>query len=314
MSPSRSMPTRCAACCSTCPSRGARRLRWPLALLLAAGSWAHGAGLDEAQRAWLDRQGVVRFAPERDYAPFVFTDEQGRTDGLSVGMLRLVQRHTGLQVQDLPARPLAEQMALAQAREADLLSSLRPTPERAQFLLFSQPYVSVPAVLVVRPGGAASLSALRGQPVAVGAGYAVEAVVRARHPEVGWQPVADDATALRGVADGRYAAAVTDSASLAYVQRRDRLPPLSVAEHVGFEYTLSFAVRSDWPQLRDIIDAGLRSIPLAERQALLARWLPEQDAGAPPLPARAPRATLVAIGMVVAGLGLAAWIGWRRAR
>lgn len=295
------------------------RSTWPsghLALLLAGALLAApaqaAAALEDAERAWLQRQGAVRFAPEADYPPFVFADAQGRLDGLSMAMLRLVQRQTGLQVQPLPARPLVEQLALARERRADLLSSLRPTPERAQYLLFTQPYVSVPAVLVVRPGGATTLAALVGRPVAVGAGYAVEPVVRARHPQVSWQSVADDAIALRGVADGRYAGAVTDSASLAHLRQRDRLQGLVAVDHVGFEYALSFAVRSDWPQLRDIVDAGLRSIPAAERQALLARWLPGDAAAAPALPAHAPRATLLAVALVLLGLALAAWAGWRR--
>lgn len=302
------MPRPCKASNSTCGS--ARR-----ALLLAALATVpavRAAAPDDAGRAWLAQHGPVRFAPERDYPPFIFSDAQGRLDGLSLGMLELVQRHTGLQVQHLPARPLAEQLALARARGADLLSSLRPTPERARYLLFTEPYVRVPAVLAVREGGgAATLAALDGRPVAVGAGYAVEPVVRVRHPGVQWQPVSDDAVALRGVADGRFAGAVVDSASLAWVARRDRLPGLVATEFVGFDYALAFAVRSDWPQLRDIVDDGLARIPGAERRALLARWLPEADAGAASAPPHAPRATALALGLTAAGLLLGWWSWWR---
>lgn len=284
-----------------------------LLLLLLAACTAQAQALDDAQRDWLQRIGPVRFAPERDYPPFVFQREDGRLDGLSVQLLHEVQRRTGLQLALLPARPLAEQLALARERRADLLSSLRPTPERAAFLLFTEPYVRVPALLVVR-GGAPSpptLDQMAGRRVAVGAGYAVESVVRGRHPAVAWQPVADDGVALRGVADGRFDAAVTDAASLAHLRRGGALGTLAVAGHVAFEYELAFAVRSDWPQLRDIVDAGLRAIPVAERRALVERWIPEAelDALAPP---RAPVATFVGGLLAAAGLVLLLWMVWRR--
>ncbi len=48
----------------------------------------------------------------------------------------------------LPAQPLAAILDAAQRGEGDLVSSLRPTPERAAYLAFTAPYVQVPAVRV----------------------------------------------------------------------------------------------------------------------------------------------------------------------
>lgn len=283
-----------------------------LVLALAAGP---AAALTDAQADWLARHAPLRFAPERDYGPFVFAGRDGAVDGLSVALLAEMQRHAGLPLQMLPPRPLAEVLAALRRRDADLVSALRPTPERAQYLLFTQPYVSVPAVLVVRADDAAAtrLDGHAGLPVAVGAGYAVEPVVRARYPAVRWQAVPDDAEALRGVADGRYAAAVTDSASLAYIARRDGLDTLAAADRVGFDYTLSFAVRSDWPELRDILDEALRRIPAARRREIVARWVPPAESAAVE-PWRAPVATRLAWALLALAvvLALAALLRARR--
>lgn len=216
----------------------------------------------------------MRFAPERDYGPFVFERADGRLDGLSIDMLQLVQRQAGLTLVTLPARPLQQQLDALRDREADLISSLRATPQRAAFLDFTIPYVSVPAVVVTREGQPArTLASLAGRPVGVGQGYAVEAVVRARHPAVAWQALPDDEQVLRGVVEGRLDAAVVDTASLAHVMRQGRMAGLRVAAPADFEYTLSFAVRKDWPELRNALDAALRAIPAAKKQALVDRWL-----------------------------------------
>lgn len=260
----------------------------------------------------------IRFGPEADYGPFVYQDDAGRIDGLSVEMLGLVQKHTGLRVQTLPARPLNEWLTLARRGEVDLLSSLRPTPERAAYLLFSLPYVRVPAVLIVRAGhrmaggtDVVPLAPLQGRPVAVGAGYAVESFVRGRQPGVDWKAVPDDVVALRGVADGRFEAAVVDAASASFIVRRHRVEGLATAGPVGFDYTLSFAVRKDRPDLQAAIDAGIRAIPAGERAAVVERWLAPLDA--PVRPWWAGQVARLAVGLLVLGLAIGAW-GWLRQR
>lgn len=256
----------------------------------------------------------VRFAPEKDYGPFVFVDRGGAVRGLSVELLQLVQRHAALQVTMLPAASLAEQLAAVREGRADLLSSLRPTPERATYLAFSQPYVSVPALLVRRSSGAGAASAsglqhLAGQPVAVGKDYAVEAFVRARFPQVHWVAVSDDAAALQGVANGRYAAAVVDAASAVFTQRALRLRNLQTVGPVGFEYRLSFAVPKQRQDLLARIDAGIRAITVAERTAIVERWLnplSETDAATSALGSAAAQGGLVLIGLAaLAAIGLA---------
>lgn len=263
---------------------------------------------------------TLRFAPEKDYGPFVFVDAEGRLRGLSVELLQLVQRNAGLHVSTLPAAPLAEQLSALREGRAELLSSLRPTPERAAFLAFSTPYVSVPAILVRReaagartadaPSAAQALAGLGGRPVAVGRAYAAEGFVRQRFPQVDWVPVPDDVAALRGVVDGRFDAAVVDAASASFVQRHQGLAGLRSAGPIGFDYRLSFAVPLHRTDLLARVDAGIRAISTAERAAVVERWMaPLERSPDAPSAWRTPAARwglgLIAVSAVLA-VGLAA--------
>lgn len=263
-------------------------------------------GLDEAQRAWIAAH-ELRVGVEQDYPPFVWSGDDATPRGWSVELLQSLQARSGLRLQLQPPQALGGLLDALRARQLDLVTSLRPTPERAAYALFTQPYAVVPTVIVVRAGGEtpASLVAFTGRRVAVGAGYAVEGVVRASYPGVAWQPVPDDATALLGVAAGHYAAAVVDLASFGWLARREGLEGVLVASaRVGFDYALAFAVRSDWPELRRILDDLLAAMPADERQALAERWLGAGLSRAAD-PGRAPRATL--LGLVLLGGG-AAWL------
>ena len=275
------------------------KLMVPLAGLLLA---LMQPGLPQAQTVW-------RFAPEIDYGPFVYQDRQGRVRGLSIDLLDEMQRHADLPLQMLPPRPLTEQLAAVRRGEVELLSSLRPTPERAQYLSFSRPYVRVPAVLVARtaPSG---LEAFEGRAVAVGRGYAVEAHVRQHHARVRWQPVDSDLEGLRRMLRGEVDALVVDVASVHFIAREHGLSGFVVGEPSGFEYALSCAWRRDRPDIGEALEEALRRIPADRRQALLARWSVQTHASA----RSGLRLWTERLGamLLLLAVGLAGWIGWRR--
>lgn len=283
-----------------------------LLALLALPAWAAAQPQSQLE---------ARFGAEADYGPFVYAESDGRVSGLSVDMLDLIARHSALRVQTLPPRPLKELLEGVKQRQIDLLSSLRPTPERSAYLLFSRPYVSVPAVLVLRrqdplrnrPASELWL-ALRGKSVAVGSGYAVEAFARASWPDIQWQGLPDDVHVLRRLQQGEQAAAVVDLASLAFIARQHGLVGLDAVSLVGFEYALSFGVSRERPDLLERIDAGMKAIPTAERRAVVERWMKPlelQDQAPSPWPARQWVLMLLALGFT---LGLWGWLRSRRHR
>lgn len=247
---------------------------------LLAGVWVGLTG--SAGAAPAVESHTVRFAPERDYGPFVFADDDGTVRGLSVDLLERLAPGAGLRLQTIPPAPLADQLALLRAGGADLVSSLRPTPERAEYLAFTRPYVTVPAIVVLPSravaqrapdDGHAALLALAGRPVAVGAGYAVEGFARQRFALVRWVPVPDDVQALRGVLDGRFDAAVVDAASAAFITQRHRMTGLESGGPIGFDYALSLAVPKARADLVQRLDAAIAALPLQERTDIQQRWM-----------------------------------------
>lgn len=218
--------------------------------------------------------GEIRFTPEKDYAPFIYQTPDGKVTGLSVDILEALKPGLDAPVLNLPAQPLAAILEAAQRGEVDLISSLRPTPERSAYLAFTSPYVQVPAVLVVRQSlSPAQLKDLNGQRVAVGKGYAVEAFVRQAYPQVDWQAVPDDLSALQGLMAGQYQAVVADIASVSHATRHQQIKGVQVAQAVGFDYPLSFAYRKSLPQLGRQLEAGLQRLDGAARQKIIDRWI-----------------------------------------
>ena len=216
----------------------------------------------------------VRFAPEKDYAPFVSETPEGRIEGLSIDVLAAMKPLLDIHLTILPAQPLNRILEAVQRGEVDLVSSLRPTPERAAYLAFTAPYIQVPAVLVVRQSASpARLRDLNGQRVAVGQGYAVESFVRQNYQRVDWQAVPDDLAGLQGLVGGQYQGVVADIASVSHAIRAHQITGVQVVEAIGCEYPMSFAYRKDLPALGQQLDAALIKLDPQTRQKITDRWI-----------------------------------------
>ncbi|QZA78682.1 transporter substrate-binding domain-containing protein [Deefgea tanakiae] len=259
---------------------------------------------------WAQTPLQVRFAPEKDYGPFIYQDEQGQIRGLSWDILQAIAEPAALQIQTLPASSLASILEMAKLGQIDLISSLRPTAERSEYLSFTYPYVAVPAVLIARDDGAAvDLFSLQGKSVAVGKGYAVESFVQDKFPNIAWLAVNDDREALLLLKQGKVDALVADIASVIFIAKAEQYRQWRVVQNIGFQYQLSFAYPKGQVEIGQRLNQALLSMPLAQREALLARWLnPEQIKDAIPY-----SLILKYSAAVLAGLALlcALWL-WRR--
>jgi ABC-type amino acid transport substrate-binding protein len=160
--------------------------------------------LDAEELAWVAKHPVLLFAPERDFPPFSFVDSQGQHRGLSADVLDLVQQHTGLKFQPVAAGDRSSNLDRLRRHEIDLLTSLRPTPERERFVAFTSAYVSSPAVILRRRGDHRSgdLAKMGGQRVAVDRNSAAEYFLHTTYPDVVIAEVDVAAQGLRDVVTG----------------------------------------------------------------------------------------------------------------
>jgi ABC-type amino acid transport substrate-binding protein len=260
----------------------ARHWRTASLCLLQAGIWLGSAcGIAQAEAGPPDSAvKQLRFAPEKDYPPFIFEDDNGEIHGLSADMLRAIAPALDLDLKILPAAPLADILAAARAGKVDLISSLRPNAERRAFLNFSSPYALVPAVLVVHAGDSRSQAGdFKTGRVAVGKGYAVESFLRQNHPALELFPVADDTQGMRLLHAGKVDALVADLASVHYLMRALRIDSLQIASSVGFEYQLCFAWRRELGDAGKQIENAIKQMDGDEHQRILNRWLTQNASG-----------------------------------
>ena len=267
--------------------------------------------LTAADRAWLDAHPQITLAYEANYAPFTFVDKAGRVRGISVDYIKLVERELGIKFRLVSVDSLDVNLKMAREGKADVLTSLMRTHERSRFLKFTKPYVSVPAVMIVRRSysGPTALSEMTGRLVAVGKGYAVESFIERRYPHLALVKTADDVAALKKLAFGEVDAAVVDIASASSIIGGQGITNLKLSGPVGFNYDLSMASRSDLPELNRILEGALGQISPVEKNTIYRKWVQLDQ----PLPLWIKASGLTGAALLVAGLMIVLFeVGWNR--
>lgn len=234
------------------------------------------------QEAWLIKHNktlIVR--PEKNYPPFSFVSSTPsiRPKGLAVDYLELVARKIGAQQTYLEAKPLATILKDIKSGKEGIVLVLSETDERDEYLYFSEPFITLPAVIVTRKDykrdgkNELTLADFNAKQVAVASGYAVENYIKDNYQRIILEPVTDDEVGLQKLLLGEVDAAVMDLASLSYYTSHDMLSYVTVAGQTGFEYALSFAVPKTMPDLQAILNAGLKEITPSERSIIKDRWI-----------------------------------------
>jgi ABC-type amino acid transport substrate-binding protein len=82
------------------------------------------------------------------WPPYDFVDGSGEHRGVSADVLALLSKRLGLSFDLVPGLTWEGVLKAARERRLDIVSALTVTPERAQYLKFSNPLISAPWVIV----------------------------------------------------------------------------------------------------------------------------------------------------------------------
>ncbi len=244
-------------------------------LLYCVSGMAGELALTADERQWLDDHPVIRIAPDPDFSPFEWISKDGVYHGMAADYVWLIGKKLGVRFEVIHGYKWSQIIAMAQQHEVDLLPAVGETEERMKYLLFTKPYISVPGVLV-SSDNQESIEKLGGHKIAVVRDYMWDDLVSKLYPDILIERVDDLKFGLELTALGAVDAMVTDLASATNMIQQTNINNLHIVSDatpkLGY-MELSMGVRSDWPQLRSILDKALASLDPAEIIAIRSNWI-----------------------------------------
>lgn len=227
------------------------------------------------EHLWLIKnQSRIVLAVETGYAPFVFIDSNDQPTGLANDYILLIESKLGVHFNQRRFSSLDDIFEKVRSGEVHIVNAVTKTPARSKFLSMTDPFISVPNVIVVKKDRLDLHEGnLFGLKVSLVKNYAI--TENLANKNIGFSPdlVPDDLTALLNVSFGRSDAAAIDLATASYLIEHNGITNLRVAGQVAFKIQLSMATPIGEPVLYNILQKGLNAITVEERQHIHKRWI-----------------------------------------
>ena len=290
------------------------RLATLLFCLFALPAWADAPAplaLTEAQRAWLQTHGPLRVGIVLQPPYAQFDRRQQRLSGANVELMEWLGQALGVSWQWQHYAGQDELQAALKAGAIDLAPGLLQTPAGLRLWQYSDPYLRVPHLVVGERShtGAVELDALQaGSLVAVAADSPVLAYLRSNFSNLDLRATVDEQAALQQVLNQTTPFAVADEAQLSRLSRLQEFSELAVVGDIGFPLLLRVASRRDQPQLAELIDSALRSLPPQQLNQLHDRWLQIQYPRLSESPGLWQNISLVLLALLLTSAAVITWL------
>jgi len=233
------------------------------------------AELTDEDKAWLTEHKHIRLGVDPAWPPFEFFDITRVYSGIASDYVRFLNQK--LNIEMVPVQDLSWSMVMdkARANEIDVLPCVLKTPARSKFLRFTKPYLSFPMVILTREDAPfiSGVEDFEDNKVAVVRGYATQDLLEQDYPVRKLYLANNLEQALKALSEGEVDAYVGNLASITYTTQKLRLTNLKVATTTPYKFELAFAVRKDWPQLANILNKSLESLPDSERTKIYNHWI-----------------------------------------
>ncbi|WEJ62401.1 transporter substrate-binding domain-containing diguanylate cyclase [Thiomicrorhabdus lithotrophica] len=224
---------------------------------------------------YLKANPVIKLASDRNWAPLEFEDPKSGFSGISADYFKLFEKKLGVQFQPVYLDSWDNVLKEAKRGELDVFSCAVETPERSQYMRFTEPYLSFPMALASKDmiSFADKYSQLEGYTIAVVKGYWTEELMATQYPGVKLLKVDGVNEGLSAVLDGRADGYLGNLAVINYTLHKYGLEGLRIVGQFSERFELAIGVQKDNPILFSVIQKTLKLISQEQRDEIFNRWV-----------------------------------------
>ncbi|MCK5312442.1 MAG: transporter substrate-binding domain-containing protein [Desulfobacteraceae bacterium] len=227
------------------------------------------------ERQWLREHPVIRTGIDRNWAPLEFIDKEGLFQGISSDYIIKLEEILKIKFEIAKELSWQESMASFKKGELDLFTSLQRTPERKEFINFTDTYNSFPIAIFTGPEVPyiGNIEELNGYKVGVCKGYAIQELLTANHPLIKQVRVQGTAEGLEKLSKSEIHAFIGNTLVTGYYIGQLGYSQIKISGETPYRYEQSMGVRKDWPVFTTILNKALDAITAAEHNAIYNQWI-----------------------------------------
>jgi len=229
--------------------------------------------LTHKEKLFLQEHPVITLGTGDNWAPYIMKNNDGKNIGYDNDILTKINKATGAHFVQFLGN-WAKVQKLAKEKKLDGLSTLVAFEERKQWFDFSNSYISLQKMVLVKKGNPLHIKSkkdLDGKTIVINKGNMVDEKIAKMYnkSKIIYADTVEEM--LKKVINGE-ADATFGNGSTKYMISKLGLPYFDIAYPLDYSLDLVFAVRKDWPEAISILNKGLETISKFERTKLVQKW------------------------------------------
>ncbi len=231
--------------------------------------------LTSEELKWLSNHRVIRMAPDPQFAPFEFIDKDGKYQGIGADYLFLIEDILDIKFEILIYSNWSDIIADFKAKKIDLLNAVISNDLRNEYMIFPEPYIFIPSVIVGRKDEVknVSLDNLGKYRIVVVKDYGLTGYFTQKYKGYKTTLVNNNIEALELLIKKEADVFIADLATAEYYMRRGGYVNLEIVGVFKPDSVMGFGVRKDWKIFKDILDKTQKKIPPQVHTYILNKWI-----------------------------------------
>lgn len=210
------------------------------------------------------------YAPSPNWEPLDYFNFRDEHSGILAGFVTRMEMQTGIHLERIQLGSWSEILDSLEAGAAHISIGIHRTSTREAFLNFTDPFLTIPMVMLTKRDARIRKNGdLNENTLAVVRSYASSEYLMERYPNARFIQVDDELTAMIQTAYGEADAMLVDVFTAGYLMNRYGITNLALGPETDFAWRLHIGVVKSEPELFDILQEYVASLPGEYDQLLL---------------------------------------------
>ncbi|MDQ2179783.1 ATP-binding protein [Marinifilum sp. D714] len=227
------------------------------------------------ERQWLEEHPSISIAVSSVFPPFQYTDEEGKSVGISIDILSLLETKLDYKFKKVIYPTWKDILQAGINKDVDIILEIQETPYRRKHFFFTEPFISIPHVIFMRNDAPENVKIEELENIDVGVvdNYAIQEHLEVMYPEINLVPFKSDLECLLKLSAKKINVVITQQGYGIHVIHNQLIPNVKIVGNANYDNKLGFAIRNDQPMLARIISKGLAEISPKEQSQIYNHYI-----------------------------------------
>lgn len=249
--------------------------RWLSADIMVKNIQETKIAFSSAEKEYLANRPEILMCVNPNWMPMESITKDGVHEGMAAEFMSIISQRIDKPIKLVPTNSFIATLNNSRQRRCDIISLAQETPERKEYLRFTDPFLSMPIVIATRSDRLFidDINKFVDKTFVGIKGFAYLDTLKKRYPAITIIEVGDIEEGIEKVRSEEAFGLICSMPAMSYKIQQLRIADIKIAGKFDLNQELSLAVRNDAPLLFSIMEKAVASFSEDEKLSIYNKWV-----------------------------------------